>query len=233
MNIKYAKKLLNKTVNDYNRMAPYFSITRPHLSADLLELKQYTQKGDRVLDLGCGNGRLYDLFKEIGSDYTGIDVSAKMIEIARAKFPDGNFKLQKNPSEIKFQNHTFDEVYCLSVFHHIPSLELRLKLLKEIKRVLKPGGNLVMTVWNLQNRPKLFLELLYNKIRNPFLDFGDLFIPFHDNTGKLIANRYHHSYSGKELVNLAKSLGFKVLETRHQKRGKKRENENILVIAKS
>lgn len=213
-------------------MATYFSITRPYLSKDLLELKKYPKTGDRILDLGCGNGRLTQLFDRQKIDYVGVDTAAKMVEIAQKKYPQDNFFIQKNPIKIDMPTDTFDLVFCLSVFHHVPSEQSRLKYLKEIHRVLKPNGRLILTVWNLNKRRHLTLELLANKIKNRRIDWGDLFITFKDNTGQTIAQRYHHRFKQDEIVSLLENADFTIEELRHDKRGKKYENENIVLIAK-
>ena len=49
------------------------------------------KEGDKVLDLGCGNGRFYDFFKKRKVDYVGIDNSERMIEIAKEKHPEARF----------------------------------------------------------------------------------------------------------------------------------------------
>jgi len=90
MNTKYAQYLLNKTKEDYNRIAQVFNKTRNYIPPDLEILKTYAQPGDRVLDLGCGNGRLYEIMQGM-TDYYGADVSEKIIEIAREKYPKAKF----------------------------------------------------------------------------------------------------------------------------------------------
>ena len=79
MDRDYAQYLLKKTRQDYNLIAPQFSSTRRFVWRGLESLAKYILSREKVLDLGCGNGRLLQIFKDIDIDYTGIDGSQKLI----------------------------------------------------------------------------------------------------------------------------------------------------------
>jgi len=232
MNTKYAQYLLNKTKEDYNRIAQVFNKTRNYIPPDLEILKTYVQPGDRVLDLGCGNGRLYEIMQGM-TDYYGADVSEKIIEIAREKYPKAKFFIT-DPLSLPFEDNFFDKVFCLSVFHHIPSQRFRLKFLKEINRVLKPDRVLILTVWNLWPKKKirhlLFKYTLLKLIGKSRLGFFDIMLPWKNGQGETIINRYIHVFRRGELNKLLKKAGFKVQEVKIIKRSKK--ESNIFVLAK-
>ncbi|MEI7792881.1 MAG: class I SAM-dependent methyltransferase [Candidatus Berkelbacteria bacterium] len=230
MNIKYAKYLLKKTTDDYNRIAPLFSRTRDYLPEDIIALKQYVKPKSHVLDLGCGNGRLYELFQNDGVSYTGVDVSENLINIAQERYPSAAFQVS-DPLKTTFSDSSFDVVFNLAVFHHIPSTQLRVAYLKEIRRILKPKGKLVFTVWNLWARKGMFWTVLKYGFFYPKLDLNDIFLPFRTKDGKSLADRYIHCFRADELEELFMEAGFKVLKTEKQRRGRKAENENILIIA--
>ena len=231
MDKEYAEYLLKKTKEDYNQIAEDFSTTRDYVSEDMIMLSKYAYKGDKILDLGCGNGRLIELFEGKGIEYIGVDNSEKMIEIARARYPGGKFLVIPDLN-LPFSDNSFDKVYCLAVLHHIPSDEFRLQFLNEIKRILKPGGLLILTVWNLWHLWfKPFLWLGYKRLRKYFflilkyttlkvfnkskIDFKDIFMPWRETT-----QRYVHCFTKGELKRLTKKSGFKISEigvTQHQK----------------
>jgi ubiquinone/menaquinone biosynthesis C-methylase UbiE len=232
MKKNYAKSLLEKTRMDYNKIAGVFSKTRDYLPADISTLQKYAQPNDKILDLGCGNGRLKKLFgKEI--NYYGVDFSEELIKIAKTKYPDGEF-LVVDGLNLPFPDNFFDKIFCLAVLHHIPSFDIRLKFLKEARRVLKPGGLLILTVWNLWERkktkPLLIKYTILKLIGKSKLDFKDIFYPWKDNTGKIVINRYFHIFTKKELENLIKRAGFIVKESGVLRRSKK--ESNIYIIAK-
>jgi ubiquinone/menaquinone biosynthesis C-methylase UbiE len=95
-----------------------------------------------LLDLGCGTGNiLLKLCQNENIKLYGLDISSKMIDIAKNNLND-KVELKVGDSEfIPWQDNSFELVVCNASFHHYPHPE---KVLKEIKRVLKPNGNLII-----------------------------------------------------------------------------------------
>ena len=225
----YAKYILNKTRDDYNLILDKFSSTRKFIWRDLYPLFNYMGSSDKVLDLGCGNGRLFEIFKNKNAEYIGIDNVSGLIDEAQKRFPEGSFQVF-DALNLPFSDNYFDKVYCIAVLHHIPSIEFRLKVLEEVRRVLKPKGNLILTVWNLRNikrAKKLLLKYTLLKIIGKSkLDFKDIFLPWRDNKGKVVTDRYIHSFSKSELKKITKKTGLKVKEI-----GYLEKKYNIYLIA--
>lgn len=229
----YAQYLLKKTGEDYDLIADQFSSSRHSAWPEFNILGQYIKEEEKVLDLGCGNGRLFGLFKDKNIDYTGVDNSIKLIEWAKKKYPDGKFQVV-DALNLPFPNNDFDKIFCIAVFHHIPSEELRSQFLKEAKRVLKPGGLLILTVWNLWQRKtgwRLLLKYTFSKlIGKSRLDFKDIFYPWKSSGGKTLIQRYFHLFSKNSLKKLISGAGFKIKEADVFKR-EEAKNYNIYIIA--
>ena len=103
-------------------------------------LKKYIKPKDRVLDLGCGPATLWpDLIKVKNISLIGVDISPKMVSIAKKKYPKGKFKTA-DIEKLPFKDKEFDIVICSSVLHH---LKEPLLAFQEIKRVLSPQGLLI------------------------------------------------------------------------------------------
>ena len=232
MRLAYAKQLLEKVRDDYNKIANSFNRTRNYIPSDLLMLKKYVLSEDVILDLGCGNGRLFEVLGNI-TDYYGVDISQENIEIARQRYPEAKLSVIE-PLSLPFRNDFFDKVFCLSVFHHIPSKRYRLQFLKEIKRVLKPGGFLILTVWNLFPKRKIHRLLLkytiLKLIGKSKLDFGDIFLSWKDSESKVVIDRYIHVFSMGELKRVFKRAGFDIQESKIIQRSQR--ESNIFVLAK-
>ena len=65
MNLDYAEYLLKKTIQDYNLIAEEFSRTRERIWPEMRFLfDEYLIPGEKILDIGCGNGRFLEIFKE-------------------------------------------------------------------------------------------------------------------------------------------------------------------------
>ena len=231
MDKNYAQYLLRKGVENYNLIAEEFSSKRQELWLEMEFLfNDYLVAGDKVLDLGCGNGRFFELFKDKNVDYLGVDSSEKLIGIASTKYPQAKFQLADALS-LPFPNNQFDKIYSIAVLHHIPSKELRLSFLEEAKRVLKSGGSFVLTVWKPKDKGERFLKAKF-LLKKVFglaggLDIGDVIEPWF---GKNKGERYIHCFSEKELVVLAKQAGFEVKKSGLVK-NEKGNRQNIYLVA--
>ncbi|MDD2696985.1 MAG: methyltransferase domain-containing protein [Candidatus Pacebacteria bacterium] len=210
MDQNYAKYLLEKTRNDYNLIADDFSTTRSSIWPETQSLlDKYFFPGERVLDLGCGNGRYFEYLKEKRVNYSGVDSSEKLINIAKNKYPEADFKVA-DALNLPFPDDFFDKIVSIAVLHHIPSKGLRSQFFKEARRVLRPGGVLFLTVWNFRELKEffIFLKFLVLKLFGSKLDFGDFLEPW----GKKTV-RYYHYFTKKELTGLAEKVNFKIKET--------------------
>lgn len=107
------------------------------------------QGNERVLDVSCGTGeliaRLYERYPDL--DLVGVDLSAKMLHRARAKIGDTpRVTLREGNAEaLPFGDDTFDVVVSTSAFHYYGEPK---QALLEARRVLRPGGRLVLMDWN-------------------------------------------------------------------------------------
>lgn len=230
MHKDYADYLVKKTQEDYNTIAEEFDRTRDHLWGGMEAFADLVKAGDRVLDFGCGNGRLLGLFRGKGVDYTGVDQADVLVERATAKYHDARFLTVAGP-KLPFPDASFDAVFAIAALHHIPSLAKREALLDEFLRILKPEGALVVTVWNLWQKKYFPLMVKYalKKLagQSP-LDFKDVFVPWKDERRAVLARRYYHCFTRGELCSLVRQAGFRVTETGLFGGPKKRFNLYIL-----
>jgi tRNA (uracil-5-)-methyltransferase TRM9 len=116
---------------------------------ELDELSQRWGKGS-LLNLGCGHGPDFLPFKDNFELY-GIDFSRGMLEHAwkySEKFEYHPSLLQADIRNLPFRDNTFDHAIAAATYHHIPDESGRLTAFRELKRVLKPGGEAFLTLWN-------------------------------------------------------------------------------------
>jgi len=128
----------------YNRDYHNPPIMASHSKAFVEYVARFVRPGDRILDLGCASASLWPLFKSLlPADVTiaGVDLSPKMLDVARASYPDSDFRegsflaVPHGPGE-------FDVVIVSSAFHHINDSHLAPSL-KEVHRVLDEHGLLI------------------------------------------------------------------------------------------
>ncbi len=97
-------------------------------------------QGQAVLDLGCGLGEFTAALSEHGAIVTGCDVAQEALRRARARAPTVEFVL--TGEELPFADESFDVVWAGEVLEHVQD---GLGLLAEVRRVLRPGGRLLLS----------------------------------------------------------------------------------------
>src|SRR5262245_22949557 len=114
-------------------------LIQKRLTHDRVDIKR---KVERILDLGCGNGRHAIYFAREGFKASGIDVSPQAIawavDWARREGLETDFRVG-DIAELPFANETFDAVVSHGVLDHVP-MEIARKAAEEVRRVLSPGG---------------------------------------------------------------------------------------------
>jgi SAM-dependent methyltransferase len=92
----------------------------------------------RLLDLGCGTGELAPVFLRAGYSYTGIDIAPERIAYAAKTYRKGKFHVM-DASALQYPDGHFDQILVTGVLHHLSDEEVR-GIVKEMRRVLRPGG---------------------------------------------------------------------------------------------
>jgi len=209
-NISYSR-IREQLKETYNKVAEEFSQTRRRVWEEMEYLGSKVWEGARVLDIGCGNGRLLQVLPQ-NIEYLGIDLSSRLVREARKNHPDRKF-ITGDFLSLPYSKlgGNYDFIFAIAVFHHLPTKRTRLHFLKKAKGLLKKEGRLMLTVWNLWKEPKR---------REKIDEKGDIFIPF----GQEKAPRYYHAFTREELTQLAREAGFEVEEFK--------ENRNLLLVLK-
>lgn len=236
MNKKNADAILAQTRRNYDDFAESFAKAREYVPDAIAELiKNIAKRQDRVLDIGCGNGRMAPFFADRAAIYTGVDNSQKLINIAQKNHRGAVFAVG-DALALPFPDGAFDLAWSSAVLHHIPSKLYRQKFFQEARRVIKSGGYFVVLVWDLrpatmmrQKQWKRLKSFLKSQIKIALglerLDFGDFFILWQNRY-----QRYHHIFSLEELNYLTTSAGFAVEKIGVLPQGVK-EN-NLYIIAR-
>jgi ubiquinone/menaquinone biosynthesis C-methylase UbiE len=100
--------------------------------------------GRRILDAGCGSGPLFAALRDRGAIVTGFDMSTGMLELARQRLGDGaDLRVADLGGPLPFPDDTFDDVMASLVLHYLEDWG---PALAELRRVLKPGGRLIVSV---------------------------------------------------------------------------------------
>lgn len=236
MDPNYAQKLLQKTKRDFEKIALQFSQTRAYPRSEMRYfVEKYAKQDMKILDIGCGNGHIFELLKNKKINYLGIDGSKTLILQARKNYPQTEFKIA-DALNLKFPKNNFDLIFSFAFLHHIPSEKLRKTILKNIYNFLKPKGYFVCTCWNsFAGRKMKYIEKFnaLNLSGKSKLDFNDALVPWKNSKGEILSEIYYHRFTKEEIKNLFKESRFKITELFYEKKGKKakiEEADNLCIL---
>lgn len=170
----------------YNNIAHDFSNTRTKYNI-WNSVKQFITDlpaGTHVADIGCGNGKNMQLRTE-EITYSGIDISEVMVNICQAR---GHYVIQGNILQIPFADDKFDATMAIAVIHHLESRTDRVAAIRELVRITKPGGKILIYVWAFE-QPKSSKRKFTSQ---------DEMVPFKNKDGS-VYHRYYHLYIDDEL----------------------------------
>lgn len=123
----------------------HIPIHEPFISKEIKNLP----KGSKILEAGCGFGQWVFWMAEQGFDVTGVDISEKAINIAKKYIKNNKIKnckfLEKDIRKTSFKDGYFDYIFSFGVVEHFRNPDV---ILKEFKRILKPGGKIFLSMPN-------------------------------------------------------------------------------------
>lgn len=182
----------------FNQIAPgwynyrHWSIFRSELEA----LARKWRKGS-LLNIGCAHGPDFLPFRE-NFKLCGIDFSYEMLQFARKyseKFDFNPDLLLADAVKLPFPDNAFDWAISVAAYHHIKGEEERQAALNELRRIMKPGGEAFITVWN-RWQPRFWFK------------GREVEVPWR--TKDRILYRYYYLFSYSELERMAEQAGLQV-----------------------
>jgi ubiquinone/menaquinone biosynthesis C-methylase UbiE len=151
---------------DFGRLAPVYDCIRPvddnWRTLYELVVREADLRGRRVLDLGCGTGRLATALAEQGvARVWGVDASPEMLAVARQNVPRGVGLREGRAEDLPFRDGWFDRVVMWLVCH----LVTRPETFSEVARVLVPGGRLAVVTFDARHFERYWLDRFFPRIR--------------------------------------------------------------------
>ncbi|XP_030094873.2 probable tRNA methyltransferase 9B isoform X1 [Serinus canaria] len=135
----------------YENTAAYFSDLQtkawPRVRNFLLEQKP----GSLVVDIGCGTGKYLSVNSQVYN--LGCDYCEGLVEIAKKK---GDEVLVCDNLNLPFRDQCFNAVISIGVIHHFSTKQRRIKAIKEMARILTPGGQIMIYVWAMEQKNRRF-----------------------------------------------------------------------------
>ncbi len=213
------------------------------------EIESNEKKTLRILEFGCGGGRLLKQLAEIEwkkIQYIGVDLSEKLLKIAKKQIKPTNkhitctFVCADILEYIKTcKQENFDYIIGIASFQHIPSQKERFYLMKSFYRLLKYEGKIILTDWAFSSRflkkhqkemIKAFRQYLFTRGQK---SWRDILIPRKAKWGVFF--RFYHIFSLKELRTLNTLSGFLVkklyyMDAKGKETNDRKEAKNTILI---
>jgi SAM-dependent methyltransferase len=183
---------------------------------------------NKILDAGCGNGRLNFWLKKnnFQGDYFGFDSSKNLIALAKKNFPDKKFATQ---DLLSFQkSNSADAIFCVAVLHHLSKKEDQQKAIGNLFQNLQPGGRIFLTSWNLW-QPRFWKYFFQDPHFREGKFSRNLKIPFGGE-----GSREVFVFRKSDLKKLFKQAGFKnikIFYARHSLKSNFLRGRNLIVLA--
>jgi len=226
MNLKTAQQLHQLSTEGYTQIAADFARTRQGLFwPPLKKIMDNLVANSRILDLGCGTGRLLAHIDSAKFEYVGLDNNREMLEIAADKYPGAKFILGDilNLDEIDELRSfvPFDCILAVAVWHHLPGKEWPVLAIQKSLSLLAPSGQLVIIVqnfWRQRKYQKMIATNFFKRIcgRYPY-PCRDLVFPWKNSQGQKLGERYYHAYTKEELKKISHQAGGRIISLSQDK----------------
>jgi tRNA (uracil-5-)-methyltransferase TRM9 len=219
MNSDTAKQLLAINREFYNRFGEQFSATRQRLQPGVKKFLDLIQDDVSVLDLGCGNGYFLGELARRGhkAPLLGVDFSLPLLRDGESA-PGVLFReldlsqLSANCERLSIEGG-WAVITMFATLHHIPSTEMRLDVLRTVRKLIKSDGKFILSNWQFLNSTKLRSRIqAWGRvgINENDLDEGDYLLDWRNGGEGL---RYAHHFSAGELLGLANQAGMRVVDS--------------------
>ncbi len=188
----------NRQVYDDIAESWYSFRHRSRFTTELEEMANRWHEG-RLLNIGCAHGPDFIPFKD-RFELWGVDFSAQMLKLAQKYAAKFNLKVRLDLADavsLPYLDGSFDCAIAVAIYHNIKGSEQRRKALSELKRVLKPGGEAFITIWN-KWQPRFWLK------------GKEVSIPW--KSRNKIRYRYYHLYSYPEFKSALAQTGFEIIK---------------------
>ncbi len=220
MEPRVAARLLDLNRRFYWEFGQAYAEKRGFLQPGVQRLLQRVPREARLLDVGCGHGRVLEMLQAQGfqGTYIGLDASPPLLEAARQRADRVDFTVRLLHRDLASPTWhegvpEVDAALCFAVLHHLPGWDLRLRVLRTVHGLLAPRGWMALSVWNLLRSPRLKARVQpWEKVglTGQDVDPGDLLVDWRHGGYGL---RYIHQFTLPELEALLTAAGFHLRES--------------------
>ncbi|KAM6383553.1 putative tRNA methyltransferase 9B [Alca torda] len=135
----------------YEKIAPYFNDARYKAWPKVQQFISEQEPGSLIADIGCGNGKYLHINSQVYK--LGCDYCFPLVESARN---EGHEVMVCHGLCLPYRSECFDAVLSIAVIHHFSTEERRMRAIKEMARILRVGGQIMIYVWAMEQKQRRF-----------------------------------------------------------------------------
>ncbi|CBY06749.1 unnamed protein product [Oikopleura dioica] len=220
-----AARIIEKNLvkNVYDHIADDFSASRYKMWPLVEEFVDKVPKDHFVIDLGCGNGKNLLKIRDHG---LGLELSSNLARICGER----NIEVSVGDcTKTQLRDEICDVVISIAVLHHMSTVKRRIEALKEIGRILRPGGKAMVTSWAMKQKSEKGKTSNYAKKENSEKSTNSAHLPIHKartnfeaqdvlvpfkgskegkSTDPAAKHRFYHVFMEGEMKSLALAAGY-------------------------
>lgn len=210
-------------LNDYYEIFSKAEDYPKYIEKELIDIT----KDKIVLDAGCGSGKFLSAIEKVAHTLYGVDVSLEQINIAKAKVKNKENIICTDLVKLTFEDNKFDIIYSSWVLGTIIDIEKRNEVLKELKRVLKPNGKIILIENNIggyfermrDRYPNKEKTLKYNNwiLGNEFKKYKEFTSYFRFKNEELAKATFEKIYGKKISLLATKQIEHKIIMFEYEK----------------
>ena len=209
-------------------------------------LSYYTYLNDKfdlpnsgtLVDIGSGNGRNLLVFKEQAWHFIASDFSFELLTVL-VPIEKGKISVINNDMRyIPLRENIANFVLCIATIHHLYKEEDVVRTLNNIADLTRKDGFVIISCWRRWkkgSKARMIFDLLLYPIKKPINKnwrYGDIFLPWFNDQKQMIAKRYYHLFSKKELLRVVEKSKLKICNITSLG-GKGKKDNYFLLLKKS
>jgi len=171
-----------------------------------------------LVDIGAGNSRNLLHFDSSNMQFIVTDISFELLQASVDIQPGNHFIINNDMKSLSLRGNFANLVLSIATIHHLRKKEETVYCLQLLSTLLKEDGYLILSCWRrwkLDTRKKLigdFFTYPIRKLKNKYWRHGDIYLPWRDENKNVIARRYYHLFTKRELVSVIKKTDLNIID---------------------
>lgn len=189
-----------------------------------------------LVDIGAGNSRNLLHFDSSRLQFIATDISFELLQASVDIHTGNHFTINNDMKSLSLRSNFADLVLSIATIHHLRKKEETISCLQLLSTLLKEDGYLILSCWRRwksDTRKKLisdFFTYPIKKFKNKYWRLGDIYLPWCDENKNVIAKRYYHLFTKKELISVINKTDLHIID--FSTCGGKGGKDNFFVLLK-